>query len=239
MRIRHLLCFLFITLSIVACDKEDVVTSNDNDTTPVTYKPYKGCKVSIMGHSRCTYKGYIPSSNRTFYPKYDVNNVKLTWWWKLLNVMEAKLEVNESFSAGRVCNTHPTYPSYIDRVGNLGDPDVILFWGGINDQRKNTPLGTLDFSKPLEELDEGCFASAMDKLVRLMFEKYPKAEIIIFIEDSITDEGFIYVLRELATHYNLKTVDLSALMFSTGDGIQYNALGMQQIVDETVKQLGL
>ena len=45
------------------------------------------------------------------------------------------------------------------------------------------------FSKSIDELDEGCFASAMYKLIRLMFETYPKAEIIIFIEDSITDEG--------------------------------------------------
>ncbi len=255
--------FFFVTLSIIACDHEDVfedirtenidsckcisqndsvindtVGNNPNQSNP-SYKPYKGCRVSIMGNSRCTYRGYIPPVNRTYYPKYDIDDVKLTWWWKVIDIMEASLEINESYSAGRVSNRHSSYPSYIDRVGNLGNPDVIIFWGGINDQRNNTPLGTLDFDKPIDDLDESCFAPALDKLIRLMMSLYPKAKVIIFIEDALNDKGYIGVIKEVANHYNLQTVDLTDLETTRCQGLHYDVHGMQQIVDETVKQLGL
>lgn len=263
MRNSSVFLLLFVTLSIVACDHEDVledirtesvdscncIFQNDsvyNDTigngsylVNPGYKLYKGCKVSLMGNSRCTYRGYIPPINRTYYPRYDINNVKLTWWWKVIDIMGASLEINESYSAGRVSNRHPLFPSYIDRVGNLGNPDIIFFWGGINDQRNKTPLGTLDFDKPIDDLDESCFASALDKLIRLMMKLYPKAKIIVFIEDALNDKGYIGVLKEVASHYNLKTVDLTDLVTTRCQGLHYDIHGMQQIVDETVKQLGL
>lgn len=238
----YFVMLLFVTMSIVACETDDIIPVNQEEsidfpTDPTN--PYQGKKISIISHSRGTYSGYIPKGNRSFYPKGDVVNVKFTWWWKLINALGAKLEINESFSAGRVSNTHPTYPSFIDRVGNLGNPDVILFWGGINDQRKKTSVGTLDFSTPLEDLDESKFASALDKLVRLMFQFYPNAEVIIFIEDKLNDQGYIDVLREVADHYELKTVDLTDLKATTLDGVHHDANGMQQIVDETLIQLGI
>lgn len=263
MRKSFIFLFYLVTLTIVACDHEDVYedirkenvdscncfSQNDsvyNDTISNgsnqdyhIYKPYKGCRVSLMGNSRCTYRGYIPPVNRTYYPRYDINNVKLTWWWKVIEIMEANLEVNESYSAGRVSNRHPSYPSYIDRVGNLGHPDVIFFWGGINDQRNKTPLGVLDFEKSIDDLDESCFASALDKLIRLMMKLYPKAKVIIFIEDALNDKGYIGVLKNVANHYNLRTVDLTDLETTRCEGLHYDIHGMQQIVDETVKQLGL
>ena len=100
-------------------------------------------------------------------------------------------------------------------------------------------MGTLDFSKPIEELDEGYFATALDKLIRLMITYYPHAEIVFFIEDNISDDGYISVLREVANHYDLKIVDLSGLMTTKCDALHYDTHGMQQIADETVKQLGL
>lgn len=239
MRKIHLLCFLFIALPFISCGHNDYL--EDSVVMPESRidSPFKGCKISIMGNSRCTYRGYIPSANRTYYPRYDINNVNLTWWWKVIKILDAKLEVNESFSAGRVSNRHPSFPSYIDRVGNLGNPDVIFFWGGINDQRNNTPLGNLDFTKTIDELDESSFAPAMDKLIRLMIKCYPNAEIIIFIEDELNDDGYINTLKEIAAHYGLKTIDLTGLTTTRCQGLHYDIHGMQQIVDETIRQIGL
>lgn len=238
MRKVYLFC-LFMTFSVIGCGHDDYLVDSVIQPEVINDSPFKGCRISIMGNSRCTFRGYIPSSNRTYYPRYDVNNVKLTWWWKTIDMLGAKLEVNESFSAGRVSNRHPSFPSYIDRVKNLGNPDIIFFWGGINDQRNNTPLGVLDFAKPIEELDESIFSHAIDKLIRLMQEYYPNAKIVVFIEDDINDEGYINTLKEVASHYELKTIDLSELSTTRCQGLHYDTHGMQQIVDETIKQLGL
>ena len=72
-----------------------------------------------------------------------------------------------------------------------------------------------------------------------MFQFYPNAEVIIFIEDKLNDQAYIDVLREVADHYELKTVDLTDLKATTLDGVHHDANGMQQIVDETLIQLGI
>lgn len=72
-----------------------------------------------------------------------------------------------------------------------------------------------------------------------MISHYPQAEIIFFIEDDISDDEYIELLRDVANHYNLRIVDMSGIKTTKCDELHYDAHGMQQIADETVRQLGL
>lgn len=227
-----------------ACSKEDYILEDYNRDVivipPTDHQLlkdyYRGKKISIIGNSRCTFKDNIPSTNRSFYPKGDVDHISKTWWSMVINDIEATLEINNSFSAGRISNTHPTYPNYYSRIDNLGNPDVIFLWGGVNDQNNGISIGGIDFYLSDEDLDESYFAPALIKLIRKMRSLYSQAKIILFIEDNL---GYDYVtgLFQIASYYNLQTIDFSNLAISKMDALHYDAKGMSQIASEAIRQL--
>ena len=215
----------------------------------------KGKKISLMGNSRCTFNGYIPSGNATKYPINDVTTVNQTWWWKVINALGAELELNNSYSGGRVTTVEPA-KSYITIYNSygLGNPDVIFLWGGINDLRNSAELGELNFDTPTANLDKTTFAGAMDYLVRTIISEHPNAYIVMFVEDCLSfNEAWVQVIYDIANHYYVPrwevnsankggiigVVDLSNLMSEAKrfDSLHYNAEGMQTIASETLKKL--
>ena len=220
-------------------DKIDVIDEGNNskpENIIIDKDYYKGKKISVIGNSRCTYKGAIPLSNRTFYPRGDVNDITKTWWWIVINSINATLEVNNSYSAGRITNSHSSYPNYQSRIDNLGNPDIIFLWGGVNDQNNGIPIGEINFDLSDDELEPSKFAPALIKLIRTMKTLYPNAQIIMFIETELEAE-YINTLHQIALYYKLKTIDLTHLSTSKMDALHYNSSGMTQIANETIKQL--
>lgn len=104
-------------------------------------------RISTLGDSISTFRGYIPSSNGAHYPTTDgaLDAVSQTYWWKLAYeyMSNAVFEKNISFSGTTVCecnrstegNSSYQGPSYNVRIltQGLGDPDIILLHGGTND----------------------------------------------------------------------------------------------------------
>ena len=101
--------------------------------------------VSILGDSYSTFENYIePKSNEMWYfvkadPKRtDVTDVKQTWWHQLIKDGGYKLEQNNSYSGSTICTTgyrgeDYTERAFINRMDNLGSPDVLLIFGATND----------------------------------------------------------------------------------------------------------
>lgn len=152
-----------------------------------------GKVISIMGDSISTYAGWIPNSDGVndgtgtlrhaiFYPNYGsyVNNVNMTWWYKLIfNKFKAKLGINESWSGSFVGNNkdsdtattttchapgNDTGPNTcmasntrILRLGANGTPDIIYVYGGTNDiSQPGTPgesLGTFNSATDYSTVD--------------------------------------------------------------------------------------
>lgn len=240
-----LLIFMMMPLVCACADSDDhedqSILPINIDDIPLSEKQlliekYQGKKISILGNSRSTYKGYIPSSNRSYYPKGDVNDVTKTWWWIVLKTIGASLEVNNSYSAGRITNTHPSYPNDLSRIGNLGNPDFIFLWGGVNDQNNGIEVGTIDFSLLDEELDQSKFAPALILLIRSLISSYSDSQIIMFIEDDLGDDYYM-AIHDISTNFGLKIIDLSNLSTSKFDALHYNAKGMIQVANETIRQL--
>lgn len=107
--------------------------------------------VSILGDSYSTFEGYIPQGNVTWYfdrsdtARTDVDNVRQTWWWQLIDRGGFILGKNESFSGATVSNrgyrgADFTDRSFITRLHRIPPSDIILIFGATNDSWAGVPI---------------------------------------------------------------------------------------------------
>lgn len=188
-------------------------------------------KISILGDSLSTFKGYIPEGNYIYYPNdnNDVTSVEQTWWYKLIQETNATLEVNNSSSGSKVSGGVANY-SYTERYTNLGNPDYIIIHGGTNDIWQNVPVGTLHFESKDEELNINEFADAYDLMIRRILKLYPHANIMLVVPAAVSDE-YANVINTIAQHYDVIGVTvLKDYNISLYSG-HYQVAGM-----ETVKE---
>lgn len=178
--------------------------SEEPDDTIQVYS-FKGKTISILGNSISTYSGYV-NNNRTYYPRGDVNSVNRTWWMILINMLEGQFYENYSYSAGRVTNTHPTFPSLIYQVNRLSHSDILFLTGGINDSSTGVKIGTLDFNCDINDLSESEFAQAYDKYVRIALTKADKVYCVIM---SGTKTSYSDIIHSVARQYELLCIDLN------------------------------
>ena len=120
-------------------------------------------KVSILGDSISTFKGWSDSSKgNAYYPRTDcdVSYVNQTWWHRLIYNYMSTGVFEKNISAGNttiVQNTTGDASAYwygwdfgtrVQKLG-LGDPDVIMVFGGTND------YGHTLYNSTSEELIDG------------------------------------------------------------------------------------
>ena len=114
-------------------------------------------KVSILGDSYSTFEGHVfPENNALWYfkiPRYgtDVSSVNQLWWHQLIAGKNYQLEVNNSFSGSTISNTgynnmDASCCSFLARMNNLGNPDIIFIFGATNDVWARAPLGDFQYS---------------------------------------------------------------------------------------------
>ena len=208
-------------------------------------------RVSFLGDSITTYKGYTLFPNNGQYPNNnysDFTSVSQTYWYQLIydKMTNAVLEANSSHTATCVQNTTKNgYPGYgfINRYADLGNPDVIFINGGTNDSWSfNLPVGSLDFSIATDNLDTYQFAQAYDKLIRLTKGKYPKAKIVCIIGDCVMDSkysAYAQVIRDVCNHYSIKYAEVvfADRAASTYDSVHPNVAGMKEMADQIWDQV--
>ena len=103
-------------------------------------------RISVIGDSISTFRGYIPNGYGAHYPTTDgaLDFVQQTYWWKLINeyMTNAVLEKNISNSGTTVAKRDDTFERsasgghcFIYRYTNngIGNPDIVLIAGGTND----------------------------------------------------------------------------------------------------------
>lgn len=172
--------------------------------------------VSILGDSYSTYEGYIPSGNWSWYfnnPQQgnDVNDVTLTWWHKFISENGYKLCINNSFSGSTVCNTGYNKEDYSDRsfisrMDNLGNPDIIFIFGGTNDSWAYSPVGEYQYGEWKEE-DLYQFRPAMAYMLDHMTKRYINVKIYFILNTElrdITDES----VKTICKHYGVEYIEL-------------------------------
>lgn len=207
-------------------------------------------RVSLLGDSITTYKGYTLYPGNGQYPNSnysDFTSVTMTYWYQLIyQKMNALLEVNSAFTGTCVQDNaakgHPGY-GFLQRYVDLGHPDIILINGGTNDAWSySLPVGSLDFDLATDALDTYQFAQAYDKLIRLIQAKYPSAKIACIIGDNVMDSSktaYAQVIRDVCNHYDLPYAEVvfADRTASTYDKVHPNVAGMADMANQIYTQL--
>ncbi len=151
-------------------------------------------KVSILGDSYSTFKDHIPSINACWYPDAcnDVKEVEQTWWHQFINKNGYQLEKNNSWSGSTVCNTGYDAKDYSDRsfftrVNMLGNPDIILIFGGTNDSWCGAKVGEYKY-KNWTKPELYTYRPALSYLLASAKMLYPEAEIYFILNTELRDD---------------------------------------------------
>lgn len=203
-------------------------------------------KVSVLGDSYSTYQGYVtPESNLCWYAgtdggdnkENDVSAVEQTWWHLLITAQGLQLERNNSYSGSTVCNTGYNGKDYSDRsfitrMTDLGQPDIILVFGGTNDSWAGSPIGKYRY-KDWTEKSLYSFRPAFCRLMDYLTKRYPDARII-----NITNTGLKPVITEtmaeVCRHYGVANLLLHDIDKQWGHPSQ---AGMRSICEQVAKIL--
>lgn len=197
-------------------------------------------KVSILGDSYSTFEGYVvPDTNLVWYkpvPKEgrptDVTKPEQTWWQIFLDKNGYELERNNSYSGSTVCNTgyggrDYTDQSFVTRLTDLGDPDMILIFGGTNDSWADSPIGDYVWSGWTDQ-QLYSYRPATAYMLSELRTLHPDAEIIVLINDQVKDVVKTST-AEICDHYGVEWVQLEDIEKMSDHP---DAKGMQQIAEQ-------
>lgn len=221
----------------------------ENITLEPTYiegkSDFVGKKISILGDSISTYKGYIPSSYSAFYPypTADFGDVNQTWWMQVINTLGATLLKNNSW--GGSCVAEGTGSSSTTNDSRLKEllfgteqPDIIIIFMGSND--------CASASVSLEKFDSS-YNTMIEKIIKLC----PNSEIYVMtLPESIMYRNkeqnhveYNKVIRKYVTQFNLKLIELENMYGTTGcdnyliDSAHPNLAGMNLFANTVVKEM--
>lgn len=232
---------------------------------------YEGKVISVLGDSISTFKGYIPvadgfnEEHPYTYPGRDVKSWNQTWWGLVIDRLNAKLGINDSWSGSRVQNTYTAenpggnvgtkvcMPSLtrISNLGTNGTPDVILVYGGTNDGKFSTFGGfdpSLDYSQvDLNAVTWKTFEEAYVAMIMRLQYFYPEAEIIVLLPTHVaswyTDEKLTVMnnsIIQICEYFDIDYVDVrecGITLEDLPDGLHPNAKGMTYIADAVLEAL--
>ena len=232
---------------------------------------YAGKVISVLGDSISTFAGYIPTADGfnlehlARYPQDDLlTDVNETWWMQIIDRLDAKLGINDSWRGATVSGYHAVTTGStgenaamgnLQRIRNLGangTPDVILFYGGTNDLAHVSKVGSFDpatapnavdlVTKKWDNLADGY----VNTLLRLQ-HFYPDAKIIALLptytngyysNTKLAEANAVLAL--ICDHYGVTYVDLRESGISTKDlpdGIHPDAKGMDYITEAALEAM--
>ena len=232
---------------------------------------YAGKVISILSASTSTFAGYIPVADgfnlehRARYPQDNLlTDVNETWWMQVINELDAKLGINDSWAGSRVLNTQDTNSgdlgpdaamASLTRIQNLGangTPDVILFFGAGNDMGNGVTLGSFDPATAPAEVDLTAtkwdsFADAYVAAILRLQYFYPNSRIVAmttypmpsYVTQAKLDQ-YGPVIEAICDHYGIEYLsleDCGVTFDMLPDGVHPNAEGMDYITDAVLDTL--
>ena len=209
-------------------------------------------RFSILGDSYSTFEGYVdPETNHVWelYAQIGVTGVEQMWWKQVADSTGWLLERNNSFSGALICNYADfaggdSYApnSFIRRMNNLGNPDVIFIFGATNDVCQDAPFGDFVYADWTEE--QLCsFRPALAYLLDNVKRQHPNAKIYFLLETSpcpggITEEtrlNLVESAHRITQHYGVDCIDLDIHKDWGHPDVQ----GQKNIADQVMEYLSM
>lgn len=216
-------------------------------------------KISVLGDSISTYSGYNPKGYAVYYDENyqaqtHLTDVSLTWWHRVISHLGGILCVNDSYSGSKVSGGRFPSGSSLERIGNLGDPDVILVYLGMNDYGYAIPVKAP--SGHNNPLGLSFFAPAYESMLEGLKSTYPKAQIIcgtLMMTRMKEYDGWGFpthyhgnsfddyntAIRRACEKYDCQVADLVALgiRYQSLDGTHPDVVGHEEIAGAWIQCL--
>lgn len=196
-------------------------------------------RVSILGDSYSTFEDFVtPSTNELWYyakndaKKTDVNHVQDTWWWQFIHDNGYTLCVNNSYSGATIGYqgyTENDYSerSFLKRVRNIGDPDILLIFGATNDSWAGEPVGEYKWSDWTYG-DYYTFRPALASLLNWVTLHHPNMPVYFLINSELRDD-ITESCKVICDHYGVKYILLKDIDKRQGHP---TAKGMKAIAEQ-------
>ena len=161
-----------------------------------------------------------------------------TWWWRTINEGGYKLGVNDSWSGSTICNTGYGDEDYSDRsfmsrVTKLGNPDIILIFGGTNDSWCGAAVGEYKYGD-FKRGDLYFYRPALAKLLDDAKKHYPNVRILFIINSELRPD-ITESTKKICEHYGIEYVELHDIQKQSGHPDQK---GMASISEQVLQALG-
>lgn len=186
----------------------------------------------------------MPEGNEIWYfspsdtVRTDVDNVKQTWWWQLVEKGGFKLGENESYSGATI--SYRDYDgadyrarSFITRLPRAGSPDILLIFGATNDSWAGVPVGEYDFSLQAPDSLLYTFRPAMCRLASEAIDRYPGTQIYFVINSELRLE-IVESIKTVCDHYALPYIQLENIDKKRGHPTRK---GMKSIADQIGRRI--
>ena len=199
--------------------------------------------VAVLGDSYSTYQGFCPAGYAQWYKvpakadMTDVTNVEQTWWWQVIKNGGYKMGMINSYSGATVCNRgyggkDYTDRSFLTRCTNLGTPDIILICGGTNDSWAGVKIGQYKYAD-WTAAELFTFRPAMAKMLHLIKQHYPNADVYFILNTELKDEINTSV-EEICRHYDVPVIKLHDIDKQSGHP---NIKGMKDFASQVLEAI--
>lgn len=215
--------------------------------------------ISVLGDSISTFKDYSFSSN----PEYPVNSsswvspvtdLSEMWYSKVAKALNSNIDTVNAYGGSRF-TTGGNYTTFESRCTNLGNPDIIMVFGGINEilHTQNNSLGEYNFG---QEHDKSTVRGAIESLIEAIHTNYPNAKLFfmtpvqsnraIFTKASngISYYDLVDSIKTICNAYNVDYIDTANCGITTennnatlGDGVHPNGFGMSLIAEYVISKM--
>lgn len=194
-------------------EAEDKVMSQkavSDKLSDLALRKYKNCRISLIGDSISTFKGYIPSNYLTYYPQGKIDSVNKTYWHIVCKALDASIQ-NLSYSGSTVTTLNYKDFNFYKRALLVDkNASLIIVALGVNDVGMEGNLGDYDYNKDISEYDESIFTEAYIKGLRTLISNHPTADICL-VRISRANEmiGRAQAIKTIAEHYGVMYFDAS------------------------------